>query len=156
MRAFAWSVLAVLFVPLAAACHENGCDQPPFYECGAYQRETRTFCYYLEGGRYIRALEEDVVNLTAPPWSATPLGDPGVGLAETYQAYLWLQPLKALVDNPFGAPLSAVVYDESNGVQGLQARPFRCGTWVWYAEYPPGCWLGPFNVLSMPPDQPIV
>ena len=144
------AVLGLLLAgPLAAACHENGCSQPPFYECGTYDREERIFCYYLIQGQYVHALEEDVLNITVKPLPS-PLAAPG-DLPQRYVAYVWLKPLREFAEEPLDAPLPWTVWLESNDVAGLQARPFQCGTFVWYAFYP-GCWLGPFNVIWKPAD----
>lgn len=154
---FALAVLALLGLPLAAACHENGCDQPPFYACGTYYGETRHFCYWLQDGRFVPALEPDVVNITAPPWSATPLESPP-GLREQFVAYLWLAPLKALVAEPFTAPIPRFLYQETNDVAGLQASSFHCADFVWFnwPEYPPGCWMGPFHRILKAPDTRVL
>jgi hypothetical protein len=150
-------VLLVLFTLVAvpadgAADEREDCDPYPVGRCGEYHHEVVVFCYIVVAGRYVSATDEHVV---AVPDASAVLGEPtGVPLLDEPRVYLRRGPVEAFLDDPFYAPIPFdSVYKETNNVPGLQPRDFKCGGWLWFADYE--AWFGPFGVVSRMRDEQV-
>lgn len=142
MRLWRLAILAALAaaaIPLSVHA-TDACEPYPVGRCGGFDRETIQFCYRTVGGRMIAATDTHVLALGTVEGVALPDNN-AKGLA-----YLRMRPSEAFVADPYESDLP---YDtlvvETNDVRGVQLAPFKCGSFIWYAEC--DSWMGPYSIM---------
>ncbi len=120
-------ILLTAFAPVGIS---EGCQPYPIGRCGDHDRESVVYCYEMVKGE-IRSGTQSAVSL-GPIHVRT---EPTEGFAaDAFES-----------DLPFGS-----VFQEANGLPGLQMRPVTCGTFEWWAEC--DSWMGPYNTFRAGPD----
>lgn len=154
LAALALVTSAVGFASIAGAVEDadEECDPYPIGRCGNYQREAVTYCYKAgyPFGVWISATETNADALVWPG-APTPVGTP-VTQPRTL-AYLYKAPTDAFLADPYESDLPFdSIWQETNAVAGLQIKPFKCGTFQWFAECIPPQWMGPYLIQNKSPD----
>lgn len=127
------AALAFLLVPLTAQA--EACQGYPIDRCGSRDRESVVFCYVIQGGKMVSSTT-----------SAQTLGAPGHEVLQVRTA-----PMLGLLADPMNAPLPfGTLWQEANGIPGLQTTASTCGTFEWWAEC--GSWMGPYNQFAAGTD----
>lgn len=142
--------LAAPAVPLAAA---DECDPYPIGRCGAYDHESAIFCYRrdMPGGAFVSATETNVLTVEAP---RQPDGVPLPGPFGRDVAHVLKTPADRFLDEPGSQAVPVgTLWRETNSVDGLQVVPFRCGSFIWFADSDQ--WMGPFSVVNKLPDDDV-
>jgi hypothetical protein len=146
-------MLALVAAAVPVAVEATGCNPYPVGRCGESDRELVTYCYRTVGGLLVDATDRHVVAAGTSQGAALPDNNAKGVL------YVRLTPTETFAADPMEseAPFATVIL-ETNTIRGAQLLPFKCASFVWFAEC--DSWMGPYNIQpatgSHQPDDIVV